>query len=430
MQPRRYVQQLKSTTSETVVIDPATSNLKATFKLDNVDARLGTDWCYAQQIRLYIETTFDQAASGGSIVRPDQLYRALSSIKLSCDDLGVIYGEGDLNGPALGLIAQIVSRGYQLPWYLRSDIPAADGDTSIVLPIDIPLGHRCFRKGHQTGVWTGFLKNNGILEVNLAASTWPAAASTGAATKAPTQIRAEMIYSAEPEARLPSLWHWRLRSTPASESKHTIKNLCQGAGIKGATGVGKVAFLAYLSNLAGLGGAGAINNITRVYPRDRGQPSHNLGTPFYGPASFLAGFVEETRRAAIFGTGQGGAYPLQLGTTVDGSPNAATALFLPYFWPDPSGQDVSKLQEVSGDYYLEHDYTAVPNATASWLSLEQSYLTQAQQDFLMGSRMGLPAGAFKAYPKVDRQLHNADDPAGVAEQQKKLRGLPTKIRKV
>ena len=430
MQPRRYVQQLKGTAGDTITVDPAASQPVATFKFENIEPKQGSGWCYAEKIRLYISIDVNQAGGAGVVIPPDQLYRCLASVKLTGSDFGQLYGPGDINGPALGLIAQVVSNRYALPFPLRDNIAAANGDTVATIPIDIPLAHRCFFKGHQTGIWNGFLRRDALLDVTLAAGTVLAAFSPGASFKTPCTVRAELVYTVEPEARPPVFWHWRTRSTPASETKHVIKNLCQGNGITGVTGKGKIAFLAWLSNLAGLGGATSVDQITRVYPRDRGQGSHNLGTPFFGPSSFLYDFVEETRPMGIFGTGQGFAYPYQFGTQVNGSPNAATALFLPYFWPEVQGQQASKLQEWSGDYYIEHDYAAVPAALGQWLSLEQSYLTQQQEEFLMGERMGLPSSVFKAFPKVDRPLHQVENAAAAAQQQQKLRGIPKKARPV
>ena len=427
MQARRYFQQLKATAGDVVTIDITSTNLTATFKLENIEAKIGREWCYAEKIRLYIRSQVDQPAMGGTAINADQLYRILSSIKLSCDDLGPLYGTGDINGAALGLIAQVVSNGYKWPHHLRDQIAAADGDTAFTLVVDIPLMHKCFTRAHQTGIWNGFLRSNGQLEVTLNSSTALAAVSTGAALEATTDIRAELVYVAMPQALLPQIWLWRTRDTPASEAKHTIKNLCQGAGIKGAQGIGKVAFLAYLSDQNGLGGPDGIDNIQRIYPRDRGQGSHNLATPFFGPASFLLSFIEDTRNKALYGTATGLTYPLALGTQVQQQPNVATALFLPYFWPDPDGQEVSKLQEWSGDYYIEHDYGTTPAAVGKWLSLELSYLTDQQEEYLMRERMGLPPEVFKAFPKI-KSLNHPGDELGFLEQQRKLRGIPKKIR--
>lgn len=430
MQPRRLYQQLKGTSGDAVTIDPTSSSRTGTFRFDNIEAKQGRDWCYAEKVRLMIRSQVDQPATGGAVITPDQLYRILESIRLTCDDLGTIYSPGDLSGPALGLIAQVVSNRYAMPFQLRADVAAADGDTALVLVVDIPLAHRCFHKGHQTGIWCGHLKRGGTLDVTLAASTALAAVSTGAALEATCDVRAELVYTVEPEARTPTIWTWRTRETPAGESKHTIRNMCQGSGITGASGAGKVAFLAWLSDQNGLGGADGVDEIRRIYPRDRGQSNHNNGSPFYGASSLLYDFVEETRGANIFPANQGAGYPFALGTAVNGAPNVATALFLPYFWPDVNGQQVSKLQEWSGDYYLEHEYGTTPAVVGKWITLEQSYLTPAQEEFLMGERMGLPASVFKAFPKVDRQLHHPGDRQGVEQQQQKLRGVPKKIRAV
>jgi hypothetical protein len=428
VQPRRLYEQLKGVSADVVTIDTTTANLVASFKFDNVTPKQGREWCYAEKVRLYIRTQIDQPASGGAIIRPDQLYRMIQSIKLSCDDLGTIYGPGDLNGPALGLIAQIVSNGYRQPFFLRDDIAAADGDTAVVLVVEIPIAHECFFKGHQTAIWNGFLKRGGSLDVTFASSTAFGAVSTGAVQEQVTDIRAELVSLVEPEARPPTIWTWRMRDTTAGDVKATIHNLGQGSGITGASGVGKVAFLALLSNLNGLGGASTMDQIQRIFPRDRGQGSHSMGAPFYGAASLLYDFVSDTRDKRIFpGTGQGHAYPYALGTQVNGQSNAATALFLPFIWPDVEGQQVSKLQEVSGDYYVELDYSTPPATNAKWLSLEQSYLTAEHEAFLMGDRMGLPPGQFRAYPKV-RGLNAAGDQQGQLQQQQKLRGIPKKIR--
>jgi hypothetical protein len=425
-QPRRFYQQLKGTAGDAITIDPTTSNLTATFLLNNLVAKVDRMWAYAEKIRLYIRTQIDQPAMGGTAINADQLYRVLSSIQLKSDDLGTIYGPGDLSGPALGLIAQVISNGYAFPFQLRAQIAAADGDTAVVIPIEIPLSHRCFFKGHQTGIWNGHLRNGGELQVTLAPSTWPAAVSTAAASEATTDVRAELVYTLEPEARPPTIWHWRTRDTPASETRHTIRNMNQGAGIKGASGLGKVAFLAWLSDQNGLGGADGVDEIRRVYPRDRGQDSHNLQSPFYGPSSFLYDFVSETRSKNIYPADLAAGYPFAQGTAVNGAPNVATTLFLPYFWPHPEGQDVSKCQEWAGEYYLEHEYGTTPTVVSKWLTLEQSYLTEAQEAYLM-DRMGLSqAQGFRASPKVKtmRKVSNRED---FAQQQQKLRGIPKKI---
>lgn len=428
MQPKRYFQQLKSTSGADVVpIDPASGSRSATFRFDNVLAKLGREWCYAEKVRIYARAVVDQASSGGAVIRPDQLYRLLQSFQLKCDDLGFLYQPGDINGPQMGLIANVVSNGYRLPYQLRSDISASDGDTAVTVVIDIPLAHKCFFKGHQTGIWNGHLKRNGELQVNVAASTALDAVSTGAVFKTTCDVRAELVFTSEPEARVPAIWTWRTRNTPGGETKHTIRNMCQGAGVTGASGIGKIAFLAYLADVAGLGGADGVDNITRVFLRDRGQESHNLTTPFFGTTPFLLSFIEDTRDRNIFGSSQGLTYPMQLGTNQEQSPNGATTMMLPLFWPHPDGQDVSKLQEWQGDYSVEFDYTATPSAQAAWLSLEQSYLTQQQIEFLMGDRMGLPSSLFTTHAKV-RQLNHPGDQQGALEQQRKLRGIPQKIR--
>jgi hypothetical protein len=431
MQPKQFVYQLKSTGAETVAVDVTASQRSATFFFDNVPARLSTEWMYAQKLRIYIRTQLDQPAAGGSIIRQDQFYRALESIQLKSSDLGDLYGTGDINGPQLGLIAQVVSNGYRLPWGMtRTGIAAADGDTAIEFCIDVPIGHQCFWKGHQTGIWTGFFKNQGQFVVNLSPSTWPAAVSTGAAAEATTDVRVELHCTSEPEARVPTIWHWRVRNTEVNQNKHSIRNLCQGKGITGSTGAGKIAMLAYLTDVSGLGGADGADNITRIYPRDRGQDAHNLGSPFFAPASYLGRFMEDVQERSIFPSVEDSAYPLQLGTAVTGRPNVATAYMVPFFWPHvEGGQQVSKLQEwPGGDYYVELDYTAVPAAQGAWISLEQSYLTEAQEAFLMGGRMGLNPGQYRTYPKIDRPLNSPGDPFGFATQQMKLRGIPKKIR--
>jgi len=110
----------------------------------------------------------------------------------------------------------------------------------------------------------------------------------------------------------------------------------------------------------------------------------------------------------------------------------ASALFLPYFWPDPERQDQSKLQEWSGDYYLEQDYASASGLPVQFLALEQSYLTRQQRNFLMRERMGLDPAHFTSYPKVESKTVNVanpkTDPRGAAVQQRKLRGIPQKIR--
>jgi hypothetical protein len=425
MQPKRYVQQLKGLGNGDVAeVDPTASKRLVSFELDNLDARLGTEWCYADKIRLYVTGSIQQSDSAAVTLQPDQLYRLVESIKLSCDDLGILYGHGDITGPCLGLVAQVVSNGYALPFPLRDEIPPTGGPFAVTFALDINLGQRVFYKGHQTGIWNGHLKNNGLLEINMGGSAALDSAAVGAIWQEPVTVRAEVIYASEPEARPPTIWTWRLRDTPARNTKHSIMDLCQGAGIKGSTGAGKVAFMAFLSNLAGLPGNTTIDNLRRIYARDRGQPNHDLSAPFYAAASYLSGFVEETQQYNVYG--DAGQYPYAIGSDPADPSSLAGALFVPYFWPE-RGQEASKLQEWAGKYYIEQDYGTVPDDKAQFLSLEQSYLSEQQIEFLMGQRMGLPASAFQRNPKV-KTLSPAGDPHGAQVQAQKLRGLPQKIR--
>lgn len=426
MQPKRFFWPLKATSGDIVTLDITSSSRRATFRLDNIPVKHGDEFCYAEKIRLWIRTQVDQPAADGAIIRADQLYRILSGFRLSSDDLGTLYGLSDISGPALGLWAQVISNGYRLPFHLREDIAAADGDTAIVLPIDIPIAHKCFMKGHQTGLWNGWLKNGGVLDVDLSASTALAAVSTGAALEATTAVAAELVYVVEPEARPPVIWTWRQRDTLVGETRHSIPNIAQGAGIVGSMGIGKIAALIYLTDVNGLGGPDGVDNIQRIFPSARGQASHDLGAPFYGPASFLASFVEDTREKNVFPTTNGNGYPYSLGTAINGVPNAATALGLPLFWPAVEGQEVSKLQEWSGSYPVELTYTSTPAAVAKWLSLETSYINENHKDYL-ARRMGVPPELFYDVPKV-KILHSAGGPEGQAKQEQKLRGVPRKYR--
>lgn len=427
MQPIRKFQQLKGTGGDTVTIDITSSDRRATFRFDNVEALTGRAFNHIQAIWVAINTQVDQPAMGGSIIRPDQLYRIVDSLTLQSDDLGTVYSEKDLNGPALGAIAQVVSNGYRFPRALRSNIAAADGDTAFTVWLRIPVAHHCFMKGHQTGQWAGLFRNNGVLEINLAASTSLAAVSTGAALEATTNVRAWVEMAVRPEVSFSPFWVWRLRESAANETQHVIRNLCHGKGLKDVERFGKVAFLAYLTDQNGLGGADGVDNIRRIASTDRAQPSFNLGASFYGPAAFLAALEADLGNLNPYPPAQGQAWPYALGTAVDDNPAAAsTALMMPLFWPSPRGQEISKLQEFSGDYSVDFEYAATPSSAGKWLTLECSYLDEAAIAN-QAARHGLQPGSFSVHSKV-RGLHEAGGPIGIAEQQRKLRGIPQKAR--
>jgi len=422
MQVQRIFKQLVTGSGDVATIDITSSKRRAQFTFDGIDTRAGNMWNYVQALWILVRTKINQPASGAQTIPAYLLYQLMQSLQLKTDDLGSLYRHEDLTGAQLGLIAQYIGNGYRWPFQLQEDTGTADKD--IVVPYRLPIGHKCFTKGHQTGVWSGFFEK-GILEIDLAAADIFDTDETGVVLEATTDIRVFAEMAPEPEARIHAPWVWRVRETAGGQKKHTIRDLGGGEGLKGNEDRARQAFLAYLSSAGGLGGATTIDKIGQIdLPNRKGQQAIDLGSPFNGTSPFLYSFVSDLREPGMYT--RGSSYPYIPDQVVNGSPADANALFMPYYWPDPDGQQVSKLAVWGGDYNVNHTYAyGAPSDAAQWLSLEGYEYHQKHKNYL-ADRMGIGGNRVFVRKTETKALRGSKvDQAGADA---KMKGIPTKIR--
>ena len=427
-------------------IDVTSSDLDAKFIFAKVPARdsLGR-FAYVDSIDFLHRTQIDVGASTPPLVH-QELGRTVSTFEIDADDggIGALYKPNDITGPWLQEICSIISNGYRRPYYAMADMAGASTNNVRVLRHRIPIAHRCFKKGHQTALPAALL-HNARLELTLAASTALAAIIGSSATEATTSVRciANVFYSTDPY--LPQPWVWREYDTPASQTDHIIRALGTGAGIANASrDPQKVAFLAWLAGSAtedatagatknpfGFGGSTTVEQVQQIQSVDLGIPNLSMGSPWYGPSAFLHAFVGDIgNRVTQEETALGNGWPYYPGADLISVPLDIDAGFIPYFWPDVDGQEVSVLPAIGRDITITHQYGTIPARTNKFVSLEQCVYDPAMEDFFR-ARMGLRKG-FVAVPKTlrDGQGPEPSNPDALAIHAQKLLGVPQKFRQV
>lgn len=390
------IHELVSTAGKNPSVTPSTSSLQtASFNLNTLPTgKQGKFWYYALAALIKVVTTFDQAASGGAVVNPDKLWKAMASFQISCPILGELYPHRNTRGAVLGNVIQVLGNGYQ-QFPLNAQIAAADGDTTVTLYYRMPFALEFLKKPHETAVWTGMLEG-GTLECKLDLSTVFDGDSTGAVLKAPTNFRAWLELMPAPEAVIHTPMHFREYQTPGSTTRHQLLDMGAPDGLKGID-IGRGAGLAALMYLTdatgiGLGGADGIDNITGLDINWRDQDRID------NPEAFMVALWNLKRR--MISSGGGGVK----GTTITndlGWPFAVAdansanlagasgsgAYVFPVCMP---GYDceTSKFQSVKGARDINFAYTATPSAQARWLSLEfpvfEQGFSEGLKDLLLG----------------------------------------------
>lgn len=371
------IHELVSTAGKNPSLTPSTSAQSATFLLNNIPTgKEGKFWYYVTAIVLKVVFTFDQAASGGSAVDPDKLWKVIQSVQIQSPLLGQVYLHANTRGAVLGNIIQYMGFGFNALG-TRAQIASSDGDTTVTLYYRIPFAFEFLRKPHECSPWGGFFEG-GTFEVKLDTTTVFDGDSTGAVIKAPSNLRAWMEMIPSPEAVVHTPIHWREHILPGSTTKHAIQDMGSPDGLQGidaSKGVG-LGGLYYLTNATGIGlsGAGTAANITQFDIPWRDQIRVDVPDALFMSMEAHMGH----NRASRNGTHDASGFPYTIAATPNGDLNDAAALIVPLV---TMGRDLetSKLQTVAGAKEINFAYTATPSGSAHFLGC---YFPVYSQDYI------------------------------------------------
>lgn len=315
--------------SVSVTPGPSIVPVQFTMPAPKFDAR--GNWPKATGIAVHVTTTFDQAASGGSVVNWDMLPVIIDSMQVQIPILGVTHETTAYTGPIAKHLIEYVSLGYSYYGGARAQIASTDGDTTVDFYVFLPFMNNAFYSGLQFCPWVGWLTNMQV-SINMAASTALAAFSTGAVTKTPTTIKAWV--EAVPSKRLtfPTFSQWRNYIAPAAGSNQALlQNVGQQGGLTSVVPGSRLAGIFEMMNVLGLGGASTADNYTSFSMDLLSQP-YTVNVD-----SFLLDYIDNQNGRSGRTRGATGATvmhpmagnPYTLAATPN-TVNAATAMFLPW----------------------------------------------------------------------------------------------------
>jgi len=392
------IHELVSTAGKNPGVTPSTTPQSATFLLNTLPTgKLGRFWYYIQAVVIKMVVTFDQAASGGSVVNPDKLWKALASAQIQSPFLGELYAHRNTRGAVLGNIINVIGGGYQA-FPMNAQIAATDGDTTVTLFYRIPLALEFLKKAHETSPWTGLLEG-GTLEVKCDVSTVFDGDSTGAVIKAPTNFRAWLELQPQPEAVIHTPMHFREYLLPGSTTRHQLLDMGAPDGLKGidiSKGAG-LAFLGQLFNPTGLGlsGATTFDIVTGLDIPWRDQDRIDAVDSL-----FASMYAMKKRNISSGGGGVKGStitndygWPYSIASSNGAAFDATNdnshsgAMFLPLVTPGYD-METAKLQSVKGARDINITYSATPSSQQRFLSLEfpvfDEGFSEGVKDMLLG----------------------------------------------
>lgn len=384
--------------NETVSVTPSAASSTATFGITGVPAVTAGMKNYAQHFHLGATITLDPDA-GGNAVRQDQLFKALSSLRLSSPLLGDYYNHQHSRGSVLGLIVNPVSNGYWMNGPARIEVPAnTDTDVTLELFWSANLANECFKKPKETAQWVGFF-DGGQFEAIIGAESVYGGDYAGAVIKAPTTLRAAVEYIPSPDESIGVPIQWRERQITGGGNQPILKAIGGDTSLSNTAGGAGIFWMCWLSDAAGVGldGPDGVDNIVSVELPWKGQLALR-NTDFHWLA-FRRAVGKRVGPVAGMGTTivhDNGGWPSTIAAVHNGRPSAnAQALFFPMIWP---GKDfeTSKAQRLTGDLPINFSFTTPVSGTHRFVTGE---LLEWQMDQVLRLRDAMGLTGWRPYRK-------------------------------
>jgi hypothetical protein len=349
--------------SLTAVLTPsATAIQQATFQPGSLNQQVkGDNWPLARGIGVKGVTIFDQAASGGSVVEWDQLFRIWDSFNTFVPTLGTVHDKNVFTGPAAKHVMEFVGNGYRYCDWARAQLIASDGDVTLTLYVFLPFTAENFIQPEAFWPWVGWLKDMTV-QTNLALSTAIAAVSTGAVVKTSMTISAwiEAYVLPQPIRFLISQWNRYLTNAASGNTSVLLQNVGQPNGLNGAVPGCRINAIFELMNVLGLGGASTGDLFTSFQSNELGQDIT------YNPDAFVSAYKSLTGHAGpINGFGatpgaDGAGNPNTMASTPNGSLNNVAIAYMPWRFPSKNQRIENCVKWAGGNITLTRNFSTVP----------------------------------------------------------------------
>lgn len=398
-------------------VTPSASVSPVTFNLSGLDGRTEDLWNYIAA--LWVRLTFVLTSDGsGAVLNRDVLYAAIDSINVYSPILGDLLAQRSNQGAALGLVDQYIGAGYNRPTPIAAQIPLAAGDTTVDVYCRIPFALDTLGRPRDSGIWAPLLEKGKVV-VNVSPTT-ASFFQTGFNVKAAAAtVRAAFEIEPAGAPQIHAASKFVRYEFPTSGASLKVLSFGNGDGMLGVNPGARLSMLLWLSSNKKLGGVDTIEKWSRVSLPWRHQRVIN------NPDFLMGAYIAGTRTRGVVG-GVGAAAvndssgtPYIMGSDVPNSLLDSDGLFFPIVWPG-FDTDLSSNQKQVGDLQIDAGFTANPNGTHVFRTLEHYSWQPSMVAKIMGL-MGYDTVRYTAEPKT----HDNTDPRQIADGQ--LWGLPLRI---
>lgn len=397
-------------------VTPSASVTPVTFNLSGLDGRTQDMWNYLQALWIRVTYTITQAASA-TVLNRDKTWNAVDSVNVYSPILGDVIAQRSGSGAAIGLIDQYLGAGYHRPTPYPNQVSATPANYVVDNYYRVPFALDLLGRPRDTGIWAPlFEKGKVVVNIGTTATGLFQANASIAAAAATIRCAFEVLPQGQPTIHTPS--KFVRYEFPTSGPQLKLFSFGNGDGMLGVNPGARLSTLLWLSSNNGLGGVGTPDVWTRISLPWRQQKVVN------NPDFLMASYLASTRNRGVVGSAgatvtDDSGTPYVMGGTAANSLLDADGLFFPIVWPG-FDSDISGCQKQVGDLQIDAGFTANPNGTHVFRTLEHYSWQPAMVAKIMGL-MGFDTKRFTAEPKC----HDNSDPRDISDGQ--LWALPLRI---
>jgi hypothetical protein len=348
-----------------------TAGQETVFGLANIPAEKDGLANYVLGIRLFLQGNFVQAGGTGSLVRIEDLIRALvASISVRNCWHGTPINSAWMLGADLFWLSFVLN-GYRLVGRVPRAIPAANGTYPFNIGLFIPLHLGLGKKPHHTA-HLALMFRDGIFGINTAAASVGTGLSTGSSITS-LACRATAMCMLEPEIRLGPAGELVDYTAPTPNSasfESRFQDFANNTAIAGTERGAGIALALLRSSALGGGGPVDFSTLSRISVPFRGQQEISDVGAFVdeaidamGPQRPIGSIIDSSVASNVVDYS---GYPYFLRSTeanaTVGSPIPATSLFgFPLVSPG-NELELSKVQRVDETIVIAQTYSSAPSA--------------------------------------------------------------------
>jgi len=405
-----------------VSVTPGAAVQAVEFTVQAPKAGVDGNWPLAMNIMVKTSIVVDQPASGGSTLEVDETVNVIDSYNVNSPLLGLTHPRDTYTGPIAKNIAEFFSAGYTSSDGGRVQVPAADGDTTLVLYQLLPFAQENFERPHHFAPWLGWL-NATKINAYIAASTAIGTYSTGAVTKTPCTVSCWIEYVVSSELLMPAFAQYHLYETPASGgTTATVQGIGTQNGMADVKDGSRIAMLLELANVNGMGGATTADVYTSInIPQLGMDQTFNIDSFFSAFRRAMGGHKGSIAASATVPYTDRSGPPNIVATDVLTNLNAAGALYLPWRFPGRN-QQITKLVRFFGDLKRTSSFSTVPS------SGKYRFVTCELREFGEAKKKEMIGKTGKTAYRLERIYENGTpDGADLERHPNKTRSLPQRV---